>query len=165
MKKYWIQLWALVGLGMSTAAAQIQTFEGDATVFSIKKYGKKTRSGEYLSSRYLVGSHAVLPVGSIVEVEDPQSKRSVTIRLNDEGTSNPSHSLELSHSAAQALGMTSGQVRHVKMRVMVWGNQISERQESLPNTPKAEPLAKKTEFPMDFPHYEKIPVDTSQKKN
>ncbi len=147
------------------ATAQDRESQGEASVYPIKKYGKKTLSGEYLSSRFLVASHNYLPIGSIVEVTNLTNKRTATVRIIDQGTSNPAHIIEISHSAAQALGMIGGDIRNVKLLVLLSGEKpavqtVSNRETT--TVPSTEPKVKKEpEFPMDFPVHEKIRVDTT----
>jgi rare lipoprotein A len=92
-----------------------------ASLFRLQDYGKKTLSGEYLSSKLFTAAHNVYPIGSIVEVSDPKSGRSVTVRIIEGATASPSHDIELSHSAGQNLGMISGNVREVTVKVLSKG--------------------------------------------
>ena len=54
---------------------------GIASVYS----GEQTANGEYAHSFALTAAHRTLPFGTIVEVTNTQTRRSVVVRINDRG--------------------------------------------------------------------------------
>jgi rare lipoprotein A (peptidoglycan hydrolase) len=66
----------------------------------------------------LTAAHRTLPFGTRVRVTDPKSGRSVTVTVNDRGPFGKRRVLDLSPSAARALGMMSRGVIFVQAEVL-----------------------------------------------
>ena len=66
----------------------------------------------------LTAAHRTLPFGTRVRVTDPKSGRNVTVTINDRGPFGKHRVLDLSPSAARALGMISRGVIYVKADVL-----------------------------------------------
>ena len=66
----------------------------------------------------LTAAHRTLPFGTRVRVSDPKSGRTVTVTINDRGPFGKHRVLDLSPSAARALGMISRGVIFVKAEVL-----------------------------------------------
>jgi|SRR5215471_15644615 rare lipoprotein A len=66
----------------------------------------------------LTAAHRTLPFGTRVRVSDPQTGRTVTVTINDRGPFGKHRVLDLSPSAARALGMMSRGVIYVKAEVL-----------------------------------------------
>ena len=66
----------------------------------------------------MTAAHRTLPFGTRVRVSDPQSGRTVTVTINDCGPFGKHRVLDLSPSAARALGMISRGVIFVKAEVL-----------------------------------------------
>jgi expansin (peptidoglycan-binding protein) len=66
----------------------------------------------------LTAAHRTLPFGTRVRVTDPKSGRSVTVTVNDRGPFGKRRVLDLSPSAARALGMMSRGVIFVTAEVL-----------------------------------------------
>jgi rare lipoprotein A len=66
----------------------------------------------------LTAAHRTLPFGTRVRVTDPKSGRNVTVTINDRGPFGKHRVLDLSPSAARALGMISRGVIYVKAEVL-----------------------------------------------
>ncbi len=66
---------------------------------------KKTASGEPYDMNDLTAAHRTLPMGSWVKVTDLKTARSVIVRINDRGPVARNRIIDLSYSAAKALGM------------------------------------------------------------
>jgi rare lipoprotein A len=84
----------------------------------------RTRSFSGLCAFYpahgngLTAAHRTLPFGTRVRVTDPKSGRNVTVTINDRGPFGKHRVLDLSPSAARALGMISRGVIYVKAEVL-----------------------------------------------
>ena len=63
-------------------------------------------------------AHKTLPFGTRVRVTDPKTSRSVIVVINDRGPFNKGRVLDLSTSAAKALGMTERGVVMVRADVL-----------------------------------------------
>jgi|SRR5690349_3176707 rare lipoprotein A len=66
----------------------------------------------------LTAAHRTLPFGTRVRVSDPKTGRSVTVTINDRGPFGKHRVLDLSPSAARALGMISRGVIYVTAEVL-----------------------------------------------
>lgn len=76
------------------------------TTYYAKKFeGRKTSSGErYRASKY-TAAHRTLPFGTLLRVKNIRTGKTVTVRINDRGPFSKKFSLDLSQSAAKALGI------------------------------------------------------------
>ncbi|TKC05503.1 septal ring lytic transglycosylase RlpA family protein [Pedobacter polaris] len=76
------------------------------TTYYAKKFeGRKTTSGERYRAAKLTAAHRTLPFGTIVTVKNLVSGKIVIVRINDRGPFSKKFSLDLSESAAKALGI------------------------------------------------------------
>jgi rare lipoprotein A len=90
---------------------------GLASVYSEEFNGKRTASGERYDSNALTAAHRTLPLGAEVKVTRVDNGKSVRVRINDRGPQVRDRIIDLSRSAAIALGMRSG-VTRVKLEVL-----------------------------------------------
>jgi rare lipoprotein A len=77
--------------------------------------GHPTASGEPYNPNDLTAASRKLPIGSTVKVTNPDTGRSVKVRINDRGPFVPGRSLDLSKRAAQKIGLTHKGVARVKV--------------------------------------------------
>jgi rare lipoprotein A len=77
--------------------------------------GQPTASGESYNPNDLTAASPNLPMGSTVKVTNPETGRSVTVRINDRGPLGHGRSLDLSKSAAEKIGITDKGVARVKV--------------------------------------------------
>lgn len=78
---------------------------GLASVYSGHE-GNKTASGEKLVLHSLSAAHRTLPFGTMVRVTHRGNKRSVTVRIVDRGPFIKGRVIDLTPSAAHALGFS-----------------------------------------------------------
>ncbi|WOH85008.1 septal ring lytic transglycosylase RlpA family protein [Bradyrhizobium sp. BEA-2-5] len=77
-----------------------------------------TASGEKFDKDELTAAHPTLPFGTKLRVTDVKSGRSVTVRVNDRGPYVPGRIVDVSHSAAQSLGMIGKGITNVRLDVV-----------------------------------------------
>ncbi len=77
--------------------------------------GRRTSSGETFNPEGLTAASTTLPLGSHVRVTNPDTGRSVVVRINDRGPFVRGRSLDLSHGAARQIGLTGKGVGRVQM--------------------------------------------------
>jgi len=77
--------------------------------------GRRTSSGETYNPEALTAASKTLPLGSHVRVTNPDTGRSVVVRINDRGPYVRGRSLDLSHGAAQRIGLTGKGVGRVEV--------------------------------------------------
>jgi rare lipoprotein A len=77
--------------------------------------GRRTSSGEIYNPEGLTAASKTLPLGSHVRVLNPDTGRSVVVRINDRGPFVRGRSLDLSHRAAAQIGLTGKGVGSVRV--------------------------------------------------
>jgi len=87
-------------------------------VASFYTEGQQTASGEKFDTNDLTAAHPTLPFGTRLRVTNVASGRSVTVRVNDRGPYVPGRVVDVSHSAADALGMVGSGIAKVKLDVV-----------------------------------------------
>jgi rare lipoprotein A len=80
--------------------------------------GTKTASGEKFNTMEMTAAHPTLPFGTKLRVTDVSSGKSVTVRVNDRGPYVNGRVVDVSYSAANALGMVGKGVANVKLDVV-----------------------------------------------
>jgi len=76
------------------------------TTYYAKKFeGRKTTSGERYRAAKLTAAHRKLPFGTIIRVKNLHNDKVVEVRVNDRGPFSKKFELDLSQSAAKALGI------------------------------------------------------------
>ena len=87
-------------------------------VASFYTEGTQTASGERFDTHELTAAHRTLPFGTRLRVTNVATGRSVTVRVNDRGPFVPGRVVDVSHSAAETLGMVGGGIAKVKLDVV-----------------------------------------------
>jgi rare lipoprotein A len=87
-------------------------------VASFYTEGTKTANGERFDTNELTAAHRTLPFGTRLRVTNVATGQSVTVRVNDRGPFIPGRVVDVSHSAAQTLGMVEGGIAKVKLDVV-----------------------------------------------
>jgi rare lipoprotein A len=80
--------------------------------------GVRTANGEKFDAYQLTAAHPTLPFGTKLRVTNVATGRSVTVRVNDRGPYVPGRVVDVSYSAADALGMVGKGVAKVKLDVV-----------------------------------------------
>jgi len=78
----------------------------------------QTASGEKFDPKELTAAHPSLPFGTKLRVTNTTTGKSVTVRVNDRGPYVPGRVVDVSYSAAQALGMVRSGTANVKLDVV-----------------------------------------------
>ena len=87
-------------------------------VASFYTEGTQTASGERFNTMEMTAAHPTLPFGTKLRVTDVSSGKSVTVRVNDRGPYVQGRIVDVSYSAANALGMVGKGVTNVKLDVV-----------------------------------------------
>jgi rare lipoprotein A len=80
-----------------------------ATWYGEELRGHRTASGAPFNPNGLTAAHKSLPFGTCLYVSNPRTGRGVRVTINDRGPFTAGMTLDLSHGAARAIGMTSTQ--------------------------------------------------------
>ncbi|MGY4622347.1 septal ring lytic transglycosylase RlpA family protein [Bradyrhizobium sp. USDA 4486] len=78
----------------------------------------ETASGEKFDKNELTAAHPTLPFGTKLRVTDVSSGRFVTVRVNDRGPFVRGRVVDISPSAAEALGMVDKGITNVRLDVV-----------------------------------------------
>ncbi|GAB3369396.1 septal ring lytic transglycosylase RlpA family protein [Azotobacter armeniacus] len=87
--------------------------EGKASYY--QEHGELTASGERFNRNALTAAHRSLPFGTRVRVTNLENQRSVVVRINDRGPAVRGRIIDLSHEAAQRLGILPDGVVPVRL--------------------------------------------------
>lgn len=88
--------------------------------------GKPTASGEIYDSSKLTAAHRDLPLGTIVDVTNADNGKTVRVRINDRGPFVRGRIIDLSHAAAQEIGIIGPGVGPVQLKIVSSGVVESE---------------------------------------
>ena len=102
-------------LSSKNAAETVAASHGLASFYST---GIRTASGERFDRFAMTAAHPTLPFGTRLRVTSVATGRSVTVRINDRGPFVRGRVVDVSHSAAEALGMVGDGVAKVKLDVV-----------------------------------------------
>lgn len=90
----------------------------EASYYGDEFAGRPTASGEIFDPSLMTAAHRTLPLGSVVEVTDAHSGRSVTVRINDRGPFHGDRAIDLSAAAAERIGMIASGTGEVSLRLL-----------------------------------------------
>jgi rare lipoprotein A len=87
-------------------------------VASFYTEGSRTASGEKFDTHELTAAHPTLPFGTRLRVTNISTGRAVTVRVNDRGPYVAGRVVDVSQSAANALGMVGAGIAKVRLDVV-----------------------------------------------
>lgn len=100
------------------AAGSDESLSGKLAWYGRKFAGRRTASGERFNPDAMTMAHKTLPFGTMVKVTNPRNGRSVTLRVNDRGPTQPDRIGDVSLAAARALGMVRAGVIEAELQVV-----------------------------------------------
>lgn len=106
---------AVAALALSPDTARAETLIGQASYYS---HAGRTANGEIFRPGDMTAAHRTLPFGARVRVTDIRTRRSIVVRINDRGPFTRGRIIDVSHGAAEVLGMTSRGVTAVELEVV-----------------------------------------------
>ena len=106
--------------GRQVAAVARKPAETPNSSYGVASYynGTRTASGEKFDAKELTAAHRTLPFGTRLRVTNVKTGRSVTVRINDRGPFVPGRVVDVSHAAAEELGMVGSGLAKVKVDVV-----------------------------------------------
>ncbi len=102
----------------AVVAATADATTGKAAWYGKKFNGRKTASGQRYNADLLTAASKTLPFGTLVRVTNLKNKKSVVVRINDRGPSQPDRIIDVSRAAAARLGMLRSGVVEVELKVV-----------------------------------------------
>jgi rare lipoprotein A len=103
------------------SASALTRFRGEVSYYSDALAGRPTASGEPYQPSTLSAAHRSLPFGSVVRVVRDDTGQVVYVRINDRGPFVRGRVLDLSRSAANAIGLLGRGVARVTAEVVELG--------------------------------------------
>jgi rare lipoprotein A len=92
--------------------------EGVASWYGKKFHGKMTANGETYDMYAMTAAHTTLPMPAFVLVTNLNNGKQVKVRVNDRGPFVKSRLIDLSYSAAKALGYTEQGTARVRVQII-----------------------------------------------
>ena len=105
----------LADTGQAGGPAAAYTESGEASWYGPRHEGLRTTSGERFDSTKLTAAHASLPMGSYVRVTVQRTGQSIVVRVNDREPPHGVRCIDLSHAAAERLGIAARGVADVTL--------------------------------------------------
>jgi peptidoglycan lytic transglycosylase len=104
--------------------AQIPTSEtGIASWYGHPYHGRAAADGEIYDMEKLTAAHRTLPFGTLVRVTNLSNQKSVDLRIIDRGPFIDGRIIDVSHAAAEALGMVGAGLARVRVDVLSVGTE------------------------------------------
>ena len=94
------------------------TEHGRASYYGNEFEGRRTASGDRYDGDALTAAHRTLPFGTRVRVTNLDNGRSVEVVINDRGPHRKGRVIDLSHRAAEELGMVRAGTARVAVEVV-----------------------------------------------
>ncbi len=94
------------------------TEEGVASWYGAPFNGRRTSNGEIYDMHQLTAAHRTLPFNAVVRVTNLTNGKEVNVRINDRGPFVANRVIDLSYSAAEAIGMVGPGTAEVRLDVV-----------------------------------------------
>lgn len=95
---------------------------GIASWYGKKFHGRRTSSGETYDMYGMTAAHKSLPLPTYVRVTNLENQRSIVLRVNDRGPFVKNRIIDLSYTAAKALGIVRKGTGYVEVRALQPGD-------------------------------------------
>jgi rare lipoprotein A len=91
---------------------------GTASYYGRRFHGRRTANGETFDMHELTAAHRRLSFGTVLRVTNLANGHAVMVRVNDRGPYIRGRVLDLSHAAAQRIGMVHSGLARVRIEVV-----------------------------------------------
>jgi len=151
------------GCGASNVAPPVvlpDGLHGVASWYGEEFAGRTTANGEIFDPLLLTAAHRTLPFGTVLDITNPKTSRTVRVRVNDRGPYIGNRIIDLSYAAAQQIGLIEPGIGEVDIALVRLGNgereapapmevTIAEAPKTVSAIAASEPP--KVEFPLPAP--------------
>lgn len=100
--------------------------EGVASWYGPGFHGKKTANGERYNQYAMTAAHKILPLGTTVTVTNLDTRKSITVRVNDRGPFVDDRVIDLSRKGAEQIGMIAKGTARVRVQTQGSSPQIRD---------------------------------------
>lgn len=153
MQRRMILLAFLLFLIFVLSYAQFQKYEyGIISWYGEEFAGKKTANGEVYDPQKLTAAHRIYPFGTLLEVENLENGKKVTVRVNDRGPYAANRILDVSKKAAETLGFLKRGTVYARLTLIKLGDNkvvdiFSEENQSSSDTVQSQSSVSATSLP------------------
>ncbi len=91
---------------------------GTASWYGAQFHGRSTANGEVFDKHQMTAAHRTLPLPSVVEVTNLNNGNTVRVRVNDRGPFHDNRLIDMSESAADALGFKGAGLASVRVTLL-----------------------------------------------
>jgi rare lipoprotein A len=95
--------------------------KGECSYYADKFHGRKTANGEIFDMHKMTAAHKQLPFNTIIEVENLENNKKVTVRINDRGPFKPGRIIDLSYAAAKKIDLIKSGTAQIKAKIIKLG--------------------------------------------
>lgn len=101
-------------------------YDGIASWYGPKFHAKKTSNGEIYDMFAFTAASKTLPMNTMVRVDNKENGKSTIVRVNDRGPFVTGRIIDLSNSAARAIGMVQKGTAQVELTVLGFNGKIAQ---------------------------------------
>ena len=127
-------------LSLVTIVGSASTLTGVTSYYHPSLHGNLTANGERYNHHSFTAAHRSLPFGTKLKVRDPDTNRTVIVKINDRGPFIKGRVLDLSGAAAKSLGIKKKGVAKVEITVLYKPEKKIKPLYQMPPKPKAIPV-------------------------
>jgi rare lipoprotein A len=102
----------------ATASGGGDLGSGLASYYGNEFAGRRTANGEIFNPKAMTAAHRTVAFGSRIKVTHVGNGREVVVRVNDRGPWGKGRIIDLSHAAAQQIGMHRSGTAKVRLRLL-----------------------------------------------
>ena len=95
---------------------------GKASWYGKNFHGRTTACGEPYDMYAFTAAHKTLPFHTLVRVTDPETRKTVVVRITDRGPYADGRVIDLSWAAANDLEMIKRGIIPVELQILQWGD-------------------------------------------
>ena len=125
---------AIIVYGCATTAPlappPAENLHGVASWYGEEFAGRTTANGEIFDPLLLTAAHRTLPFGTVLDITNPKTTKTVRVRVNDRGPYIGSRVIDLSYAAAQQIGLIEPGIGEVDIKIVHLGS--GEREPPMP---------------------------------
>lgn len=129
---------------------------GNASWYGSALDGEETASRETFDEKKLTAAHRTLPMSTKAVVTNLETVKSVTVKINDRGPYVKGRTIDLSHAAAQQIGMSKKGV--AKVTIETTGRRKPTARLARPTTSRATAGDTPTAAPVPSPQVTETPT-------
>jgi rare lipoprotein A len=116
---------AVLAYGCATTRAPRpvpDVLEGVASWYGEEFAGRTTANGEIFDPTLLTAAHRTLPFGTVLDITNPETNKTVRVRVNDRGPYIGGRVIDLSYAAAEKIGLVEPGIGKVRIDVVKVGS-------------------------------------------